>query len=168
MLALLARVTICSPSLSSQIYTLLFSSFLVEGKKRVVLSCCCFSNWWCCQTINLHKRKCSDLCALSKTTNTHSYKSYITSAYWAQFKVHNRNMKRGGKVVKQVVRKPAITNPVGPQWAVFYILMGFVARYSLRYFNQYETKCISANLLAFLSRISKHYLHGSIIKMCIS
>ena len=77
-------------------------------------------------------------------------------------------MKRGGKVVKQVVRKPAITNPVGPQWAVFYILMGFVARYSLRYFNQYETKCISANLLAFLSRISKHYLHGSIIKMCIS
>jgi len=43
-----------------------------------------------------------------------------------------------------------------------------VARYSLRYFNQYETKCISANLLAFLSRISKHYLHGSIIKMCIS
>ena len=34
-------------------------------------------------------------------TYTHSYKSYVTSAYWAQFKVHNRNMKRGGKVVKK-------------------------------------------------------------------
>jgi len=51
---------------------------------------------------------------------------------------------------------------------VLYLDGFFVAHYSLRYFNQYETKCISANLLAFLSRISKHYLHGSIIKMCIS
>ena len=33
------------------------------------------------------------------TVYTHSYKSYVTSAYWAhKFKVHNRNMKRGGKV----------------------------------------------------------------------
>lgn len=107
------------------------------------------------------------MCAMSKTTNTQSYKSYVTSAYWAQFKVHNRNMKKRGKSC-QTSKKTCNNKSCRATWAVFYILMGFVARYSLRYFNQYETKCISANLLAFLSRISKHYLHGSIIKMCIS
>jgi len=81
-----------------------------------------------------------------------------------------KHEKRGKSCQKtRVVGKKTCNNKsCRATWAVFYILMGFVARYSLRYFNQYETKCISANLLAFLSRISKHYLHGSIIKMCIS
>lgn len=88
------------------------------------------------------------MCAMSKTTNTQSYKSYVTSAYWAQFKVHNRNMKKRGKSC-QTSKKTCNNKSCRATWAVFYILMGFVARYSLRYFNQYETKCISANLLAF-------------------
>jgi len=109
------------------------------------------------------------MCA-SKTTNTHSYKSYVTSAYWAQSsRSTTETWKEGEKVVKQVVRKPAITNPVGPHGLCFISWWVFVARYSLRYFNQYETKCIIVPICwPFLSRISKHYLHGSIIKMCIS
>lgn len=130
-----------------------------------------FSNWWwwCYTRAIITNAAAIYVRPKPPTVYTHSYKSYVTSAYWAQFKVHNRNMKRGGKV-KQVVavRKTCNNKSCRATWAVFYILRGFVARYSLRYFNQYETKCISANLLAFLSRISKHYLHGSIIKMCIS
>lgn len=62
-------------------------------------------------------------------TYTHSYKSYVTSAYWAQnFKVHNRNIKRGEKVVKQVVvgKKTCNNKSCRATWAVFYILMGFL------------------------------------------
>ena len=127
-----------------------------------------FSNWWwwCYTRAIITNAAAIYVRPKPPTVYTHSYKSYVTSAYWAhKFKVHNRNMKRGGKVSN---KKTCNNKSCRATWAVFYILMGFVARYSLRYFNQYETKCISANLLAFLSRISKHYLHGSIIKMCIS
>jgi len=148
--------------LSSQIYTL--SCFLL--KKRVVLSCCCLAIGGGARP-SIMTNAAAIYVRPKPPTYTHSYKSYVTSAYWAQFKVHNRNMKKRGKSC-QTSKKTCNNKSCRATWAVFYILMGFVARYSLRYFNQYETKCISANLLAFLSRISKHYLHGSIIKMCIS
>lgn len=127
-----------------------------------------FSNWWWCQTINHHKR-CSDLCA-SKTTDIHAFIQIICNvSILGTIQGPQQKHEKRGKSFKQVVGKKTCNNKsCRATWAVFYILMGFVARYSLRYFNQYETKCISANLLAFLSRISKHYLHGSIIKMCIS
>lgn len=130
-----------------------------------------FSNWWWwCYTSNHHKR-CSDLCASKTTDSIHAFIQIIcnVSILGSQVQGPQQKHEKRGKSFKQVVGKKTCNNKsCRATWAVFYILMGFVARYSLRYFNQYETKCISANLLAFLSRISKHYLHGSIIKMCIS
>lgn len=81
-----------------------------------------FSNWWwwCYTRAIITNAAAIYVRPKPPTVYTHSYKSYVTSAYWAhKFKVHNRNMKRGGKVVKQVVRKPAITNPVGPHGLCF-------------------------------------------------
>jgi hypothetical protein len=129
--------------LSSQIYTL--SCFLL--KKRVVLSCCCLAIGGGARP-SIMTNAAAIYVRPKPPTYTHSYKSYVTSAYWAQFKVHNRNMKRGGKV-KQVVavRKTCNNKSCRATWAVFYILRGFVARYSLRYFNQYETKCIKCQFV---------------------
>jgi hypothetical protein len=118
-----------------------------------------------------HHKRCSDLCASKTTDRIHAFIQIIcnVSILGSQVQGPQQKLEKRGKSFKQVVgRKTCNNKSCRATWAVFYILMGFVARYSLRYFNQYETKCISANLLAFLSRISKHYLHGSIIKMCIS
>lgn len=118
-----------------------------------------------------HHKRCSDLCASKTTDSIHAFIQIIcnVSILGSQVQGPQQKHEKRGKSFKQVVgRKTCNNKSCRATWAVFYILMGFVARYSLRYFNQYETKCISANLLAFLSRISKHYLHGSIIKMCIS
>jgi hypothetical protein len=69
-------------------------------KKRVVLSCCCLAigGGGAIPAI-ITNAAAIYVCPKPPTVYTHSYKSYVTSAYWAhKFKVHNRNMKRGGKV----------------------------------------------------------------------
>lgn len=99
-----------------------------------------------------HHKRCSDLCVSKTTDSIHAFIQIIcnVSILGSQVQGPQQKHEKRGKSFKQVVgRKTCNNKSCRATWAVFYILMGFVARYSLRYFNQYETKCISANLLAF-------------------